>query len=207
MWYPAVIDNPPASEPITSAQVKAQCSIAMSDTSRDAVIAILIPAARAAVQSYCNIRLVSQTVSVHCDGFSDFVRLPEAPIKTFGGIVYVDLEGTEQTLDPSVYEVRKEGLAPSIVLKYGQRWPSIRPGSRIKITATCGWDTVPADLVSALLLTVSKLMSFARDDMTKRREVVEGVGETQWGGVVDASNAIDETVRSLLEPYRNWSLT
>jgi uncharacterized phiE125 gp8 family phage protein len=206
MWYPATIDNPPASEPITNAQVKLQCSIASGDTSRDGIIALLIPAARQAVQNYCGIRLVSQTVSIHCDDFCDFRRVPEAPVKAVSAVTYIDVEGVEQTLATSVYEVRKEGLSPSIVLKHGQRWPSIQPGSRIKVTAVFGWDTIPADIVAALLLSVTKLLAFSRADMMKRKEVVEGIGEKQWGGVADISTALDETTQNLLENYRNWPL-
>jgi len=206
MWYPGVITVVPTAEPITIAQVKLQCSIATGDTSRDGIINLLIPAARQAVQTHCGIRLVEQTVKILCDGFRDFERVPEAPVKSISAITYIDTDGASQTLPGTVYEARIEGLAPSIALKYNQRWPAIQPGSRIEVSAVCGFAAIPADIVSALLLSVSKLMAFSRSDMLKRREVVEGVGETQWGGAVEISGALDDTICGLLEPYRNWPL-
>lgn len=204
MWYPPKVTTPPANEPVSLAEAKAQCGVSGNDS--DAALNIQISAARSFVEAYCGIHIVGQTVEVTCDGFADFCRLPIAPVLTLTAITYVDTAGDPQTLSTDVYQLRDDGLRPRIELKYGQQWPAVRSRNRIKVTATVGYATVPADLKAALLLTISKMFAMSGRDVGVRSETVEGLGSTQWGGIEQVTEQLDNATRSLLENYRTWPL-
>lgn len=204
MWYPAKVTEAPASEPVTLAEAKAQCGVASSD--KDAVLTLLISASRTFVENYCGIRIVSQTVEVECDDWADFRRLSIAPIIDVAAIEYVDTLGVAQTIPTTVYVVNDYSLQPCIALKYNQRWPATQMGSKIKVTATVGYETVPADLKAAILLSISKHFSMSGRDMGVRSEAVEGIGTTQWGGIEQTAGQLDTAATILLENYRMWPL-
>jgi len=206
MWYPATI-KVAGSEPVTPEQAKAQLHIAADDTSQDAAINLAIKGARAYVEAYCGIRIATQTVTAKCDCLADFCRVATAPVQSVNSIIYSAPDGTEQTLPETVFELRNEGLAPSIVLKPGQVWPAIQPGTRIAVEMVAGYDPAPDDLVSAILLRISSVYALSREDLFKRSETVEGVGETVWSGGTDVTAVMDRTVASLLENYRNWAMS
>lgn len=166
MWYPVTIAAP-ATEPVTSAQAKSQCRIGSSETAFDTEITRLVTVARAHVEAYCGARFGSRSATMLCDSFADLVRLPEAPVTAVASITYIDTDGAEQTLATSVYELRASGLDAAIVLKYGQAWPSIRPGSRITVTATVGYSAAPEDVLHAMLL-------FIADSFHQRETAVVG---------------------------------
>lgn len=206
MWYPATVQDPPTSEPVTLQQAKEHCRISANDASRDAELTLLIKSARAVIENHCGIRLMPQTIVVECDCPSDFARFSQAPLKEVVSISYVDSSGTVQTVDDEVYEGRADGLAPSIALMPGKVWPSRLQATRIKVAAKVGYDQVPFDIVAALLLAVGKLLAFSRNDLLLKSEEVEGVGSRSYAGAVDVTGTLDNLVRDLLEPYRNWAL-
>lgn len=167
MWYPSTITVAPTAEPVTLADAQAQC-FAPEDEFK-ATLERLIRSARAHAEVYCNARFAEQTIASECDGFVDFVRLPEAPLKSVTSISYVDAAGDAQTVDGAVFEPHKDGLEPSIGLKPGQAWPRIRVGSRITLTAVYG-GSVPDDVKHAMLLFIDDAFNnranAERDDWT-----------------------------------------
>lgn len=153
MWYPATVTSGPGSEPVSLVRLKEHLRVE-SDDEND-LLNTYITAARSYVESYCGTPLVSRNVTAKCDCFGDFCAVPIVPLTTVSSIVYVDEAGADQTLATSVYEVRTDGLHASIVLKYGQSWPSIRAGSRITVAGAIGYATVPEGIVAALLLLIA----------------------------------------------------
>lgn len=153
MWYPPKTVTTPT-EPVTAAEVKRQCNILHDDD--DALIDGYIAAARDHVENYCGTPLTTRTVEVYCDSFADMARLPVAPAQSVTAIEYTDTAGNEQTLPTSVYEDRFDGLEAGVVTKYGQQWPAIRLGSRIKLTAVVGYATLPASIKHAMLLWIAE---------------------------------------------------
>lgn len=149
-WSAPVVTVPPASEPVTLAQAKAQCRV--TGTDEDTLLTRLITAARSLVESWCGIALESRTVTMACTSFCDFAMLPTGPVSAVSGIAYVDTAGVSQTLSTDVYELRKDGLNASIVLKINQSWPSIQTGSQIVVTAVIGGSPPEAAVHATLLL-------------------------------------------------------
>jgi uncharacterized phiE125 gp8 family phage protein len=151
MWYPSTVSVAPTVEPVTLDQAKQQCRVDATDD--DALLGRLIKAARAHAEEYCNARWAEQTIVSQCDSFADFARLKEGPLKSVTSISYVDSAGGTQTLDEAVYEPRRDGLEPSIVLKPGQAWPRIRHSSRITLTAIYGGQ-VPESIQHGMLIWI-----------------------------------------------------
>lgn len=153
MWYPATITTAASAEPVSVAEVKAQTDITFTDD--DTLIDLLIKGARAFAEKYCGLRFASQAIAVQCDSFADMERFPEAPAASVTSIKYIDVDGSEQTVADTVYELRKDGIEPSIGLKYGQVWPAIQRGSRITVAAVVGYTAAPDDVKRALLLYIA----------------------------------------------------
>lgn len=153
-WLPTVVTVAPASEPVTLAEVKAQCRIDGSDS--DTGLGVYILAARVFVEEYTGIKLVSQTVLMQGRRFCDVAYLPVAPVISVSSVKYLDTDGAEQTLDTSVYELVNTGLQPQIRLKINQTWPAIRCASdAVRVTAVVGYSTIPEPIRAAMLLIIS----------------------------------------------------
>lgn len=154
MWYVSAVTSGPSSEPITLAKLKEHLKVETGD--EDTLLDTYITAARSYIESYCGTPLVSRSITAKCDCFADFANVPLVPLGGVSAVTYVDAAGAAQTLSTAVYEVRSDGLTASIVLKYGQAWPSIQPGSRISVAGTVGYSTVPEAIVAALLLLIAQ---------------------------------------------------
>lgn len=186
-WLPPTVTVEPAEEPVTLAEAKAQCRVL--DDYSDAELTAYIAAARRHVETYCGIKLVSQTVTVKGCRFAALESLPIAPVQSVSNLKYLDTAGTEQTLATSVYEAALDGLAPFIRLKAGQAWPGFMAvPDAIRLTLICGYGDaadVPADIKLAMRLLIA--------DWFRVRE------DTNVGSIV---NPMPNGVRALLENYR-----
>lgn len=205
MWYPASVTAAPASEPVTLAQVKHQCGVAASDRKNDDALGRLIVAERGYVEKYCGIKIVTQTLTLKCDTFCNFARIPIGPLQAVPSITYVDQDGSDQTLDTSIYEVRADGLETSVVLKFGKSWPTIQRGSRITVVAVAGFISVPAELVSAILLRISSKFWVIGIDPSLQREYIDGVIRRDWDHTGNMDSRFEESIENLLENFRCWS--
>ena len=153
-WLPPVVTVEPATEPLTATEVKAQARIDGTDS--DDLLDSYIVAARAFVEDYCGIKLVSQTVVLRCSSFCDLIDLPIAPVTSVASITYLDSAGAEQTLAGTVYEGVLHGLEPHIRLKINQSWPSIRSATdAIRVTVSAGYSTVPEPIKHAMLMLIA----------------------------------------------------
>lgn len=99
-----------------------------------------------------------QTLEAGLDGFiCDPISLPYPPAIAVGGIVYDDVNGVEQVLDPADYEFRGGVIGSA----WGKSWPATRacrgPSRSVRITYQAGYQTVPAPIVVAILMMVGDL--------------------------------------------------
>lgn len=209
MWRATKVIEGPAEEPVTTLAAAQQVGLDADENSRNAELERHIQSARAYVERYCSLRLVTQSIEMVCDSFWDFDQLPEAPLQAITGISYIDISGETQVLAAGVYESHLDDLSPSIARVHGFAWPAIRPGSRIRVAAIAGYGgaaVVPAPIISAILDLVGLSFSLSGKDVLVRMDTVEGIGSRQYGGVVEVSGAVERAVADLLASYRRWPL-
>ncbi|MDQ1183576.1 head-tail connector protein [Agrobacterium larrymoorei] len=157
MWYAATSEaKEPNALAVALAEVKARLLINHEDDDDD--LTAMIREATAYVETYCNIRLLPQTLTCECDGWRDFSRLPDGPISANAVTVinYVDGSGAAQTLSTDAYRVLHDGLEAQIAPKAGKVWPVAHYAERIKLTIDAGYvDAVPCEVRAAILLRVA----------------------------------------------------
>lgn len=150
MWYPPKVVTPPT-DPITVDEAKAHCVVLHADD--DGLFEAYIAAARDYVEKYLGTPLAEQHVEIRCDSFRDFASFPVVPVSDVE-ISYVDTAGASQSVADDAFELRSDGLQASIVPAYGRQWPVPRNGSRITVTATVGYETLPPAVKHAMLLWI-----------------------------------------------------
>jgi len=184
--------TPPAAEPVTLDEAKAQCSITGSD--HDTRLNSLITRARSYVEDYTGRAMITQTFDYYLDNFSTPIALPNAPLQSVTSIKYFDTSGVQQTLDAGVYTVSTVREPGEITTAYEQSWPDIRyiPDA-IVIRFVCGYGAastdVPDTLRHAMLLLISHWF-----------ENTEAQGLSSRYALTN----INFDVAALLDPYRIW---
>jgi uncharacterized phiE125 gp8 family phage protein len=154
----------PASEPLTLVEAKAHLRV--DSSAEDDLITSLIEAARRMAEAYTQRQLVTATYTLTLDDFPDSygdICLPRTPLGSVSSIAYTDVAGDSQTLATTVYEVIDDDVSASVVLKPGQRWPSVQVDKRhaVVVTFTAGYGSsgsdVPESARAAMLLIVGNL--------------------------------------------------
>ncbi len=132
----------PASKPIDV--IEARAHVRQDVTADDALLDTYIRAARRFAQEYCHRTLVATRYKLVLDSFpgptlmgvpagvayslpAHAVLLENGPILAVQSIKYLDMNGTQQTLAPSVYTVDMTGLPGRITPSFGQIWPPVLP--------------------------------------------------------------------------------
>lgn len=152
--------TPPAIEPVTLQEVKDHLRITVADD--DTVLTFLITSAREHIEDMLSRALITQTWELVLDRFPDCIELPYPPLQSVQSILYIDEEGFQQTLAPSVYTADAKRDPGRIVPAYGQQWPSTRREiNAVAITYKAGYGDfeidVPGPIRSALLLMIGHL--------------------------------------------------
>jgi uncharacterized phiE125 gp8 family phage protein len=147
--------TPPASEPVTAADLKAYGRIP-SDAA-DADLVKLIKSAREAAEKHLNRALITQTWELVYDGFPCLpLAMPMPPLATLVSINVTDINGATTALTLSDFIVDVSGVKGSLALKYGKFWPSLIPEyAGVAIRFTCGYGEATA--VPERMATVIKL--------------------------------------------------
>lgn len=149
--------SPPASEPVTVAELKLHARVDISDD--DDLLTGLIQAAREWVEGYTARRLIMRTETLLLDSFPscDRIVIPVAPLQAIGAVTYLDQDGASTTLSSSAYVTDVNGPVGVVALKTGQTWPSLtssqRPVNAVRVAFTSGYasaDAVPASLKLAV---------------------------------------------------------
>lgn len=155
----ASLVTPPASEPVSVADVKAHARI--TETAEDALIGNWITAARQHLESTIGRAFITQTWDVYYDTFAEALLLPYSPLGAITTVTYYDAAGTQQTLSTSVYEAVELWHVARVREKYGQYFPTTRGGNDdVTVRYTCGFGataaSVPAPLKQALTLLAAE---------------------------------------------------
>lgn len=181
----------PAVEPVSVEETKQFCDIDGND--RDGQVAGHIFAARSMAESFMRRAIVTQTWDFTADRdwphacvsgvWQQCIELPLPPLQSVTDITYIDGAGATQTLAPSDYVVRRDGVVGRVVPAYGVTWPAVRDQvAAITVRFVAGWEPekVPDPIRNAVLLQVKALF-----DMDPNH-----------------ADILERAVESLLGPYR-----
>lgn len=158
------IITPPTEEPITLAQVKANCRIDGVDF--DAMISeIFIPSARESAEHETKRALCTQTRELVLDSFPEAFELFGSPIASIESIKFIDQNGDNQTLDPVSYLLDKDSSPGYATPAYGYEWPeTLCVPNAVRVRYVCGYGTaadVPKGIKSWMLLAVGTMVAQA----------------------------------------------
>jgi len=149
--------TPPATEPITLAEMKLHSRIDGNDD--DTLINTLITAARMQIEQMASHRMVTQTLALSIDDFPDSgILYLEGPVQSVSSIQYYDLDGDLQTWGNELYQVDITANPGRVMPAYDETWPDyLDDYNSIVVTyvAGCGnANEVPAILKQAIKLLV-----------------------------------------------------
>lgn len=187
---------------------EAKALLRVTGSADDAIITTLIAAATGHLDGWSGIlgrALVSQTWRQDFCGFKDKMRLPLAPAASIVGVTYQDVADNQQALSSSAYSLYSDAIGPYLARKSSYAWPSTYDRvDSVSVTYVAGTAAVdlPPPIKLAITLMVARTYQFARSDLMLKREVVQGVGEFEYGGGVDVTKAIDNSIMEMIAPYR-----
>lgn len=155
--YALEVITGPATEPATIGEMRAH--LRMQDDSPDSteLTDIWIPAARELIEKSFDLRFISQTVRMYVDSFpmDRYFEIPLSPVTAVSWVKYLDGNGAEQTLDPSVYSVDVKRRVARVCLKPFYFWPFTQVElNAVRVQFVVGWanrTAMPATMRAALL--------------------------------------------------------
>lgn len=180
------VSTPPATEPVTMAEVKAQIGRDVNNATYDTELNGYIKAARVAAEAYTQRAIINQVWHVHLDAWPhdrkyrepwwDGVRqgavsalYPTASVYTLPGgvlqnvvqIVSIDADDVETVFAAARYYVDTTAIPGRIALKSGWSWPTTnRPINGLRIEQTVGWtdeSEVPQQFKQGMLWHIQSM--------------------------------------------------
>jgi uncharacterized phiE125 gp8 family phage protein len=181
----------PTDYPVSLDYAKSHLNI--DHTNDDAYIDLLLLSATTAAENIMNRRLMPQTWKAYIDEWpsEDYITLPFGQLKTVTSVKYLTQAGVETTVAATDYITDTTSDPGRVVLKYNKSWPSddLYVANSIYIQFTCGYTTVPAPIMAAILLMVG-------DSYAHRESVVIG------NAIMMAE--VPGYITNLLASYRLW---
>lgn len=188
---------------MTRALAKSHLRIPIALTDDDSYVDNLIAAAVPVVELLTNRKLINQEWEMFLDEFPQDggeIEIPYPPLLAVSEVKYFDINGAEQTLSSTVYQVDDKALVGSVKLKNGQYWPStqFKKVNAVKVKFTCGYyDPEDTDLTEAQQL--KKLPKAIRQALL----LLIGTWYENRETVIVGTNAmkIPNTIEMLVAPY------
>ncbi len=160
-----VVVKPPV-EPVTVAELKAQCRIDVDD--EDTLLDIYISAAREWAEKFCQRAIVEQTVEWALDAWPcGSVELPWGDVIEVESVTYTDQDGVAQVWNAAEYEVETYSELARLYPAFGYSFPAARcePGA-VVVRYRAGYapddgsptdytGNVPAAIKAAILMTAA----------------------------------------------------
>jgi uncharacterized phiE125 gp8 family phage protein len=154
----AIVTTPPASEPVTLEEARAQ--VRLTGGAEEPLVGRLVAAARAHVERTTRRALMTQGWRLYLDGWPPgrVVRLPVAPVASVETVTVYDGDGVPVALDPQTY--RLDGAAEPPRLKVAAGAPAGISGfNGIEIDFTAGYGAAPANVPQPLRQAVLMLVA------------------------------------------------
>lgn len=151
------VTTQPASEPVTLDFIKSFLKV--DGSSEDALIAVLITAARQQAERYCQIAIMPQTITETFPRFYSYgLRLSISPLVGVTSISYLDLIGDTQTLSTEIYDADTNVWPPHIYrIPYNDFPQTYAVPDAVTVVYSAGYanaDAVPNQIKMAIALMV-----------------------------------------------------
>jgi uncharacterized phiE125 gp8 family phage protein len=178
------LTTPPAIEPFTIAEAKAQ--IRSVQDKEDGLVYSYIKAARHAAEEYLGRGLLTQSWTFASSDFTDVIPLPMAsPLQSVTSVKYYDANGTQQTLATSGYTVDTISRPGRIAVAANQTWPTLqafRKVNRVEIVYVVGWTSAALipDSIKQGMRVVIGYVEADRDGMDPAAEQALRVAKLFW---------------------------
>lgn len=196
----------PDTEPLSADEVRAQLGIGTEIT--DATLEAFITAARQQLDGPDGLlgrALITQRWQGDLDDFpcnNGNIEIPLPPLQEIVSLTYINSDGDTVTMvEDDDYRLRL-GARPYITTISDGVWPS---SGGVTVTFLAGYgddgDTVPGPIKQAMVMLISNYRSMSARNLFVSREVVDGIGETQYVVSDNAGQAVDATVKSLVSRY------
>lgn len=178
--------TPPAEEPITLAEAKAQCRIDADETAEDAFLQSLIQSAREIAEHLTGRALVTQTLELVLDAFPAAFVLRRPPTIAIESVKFLDSTGTQQTINPADTLLDKDSEPGYLVPAYGKTWPDSFPvpnAVRVRYTAGYGGAAeVPQSIKAWMKLMIGT--AYANRETVLAGQITT-LGRQYWDALLD----------------------
>ena len=162
-----VLVTPPAIQPVTLAEAKAQCRV--EDASEDTLIGVLIDAATAHFDGWTGVLgrcLAEQTWRQDFDSWARPLRLPLWPVISVTSVTYLDANGDSQTVASANYTLRRDAGGAVVDFLDTYDFPTLQTSTpaAVSVTYVAGYadsedetpvSTAPAPIRQAMLLLIA----------------------------------------------------
>jgi len=176
--------------PVSLDEIKANLNLYTDFTDDDELLDGLISVAVDYVENFTRRALLTQTITLTCDGFPLYFEVERPVLQSVTSIQYIDSDGNTQTLDSSKYTVDTASIPARIVEAYGETWPStqgvINSVTIIYVAGYTSAENVPKQIKQAIKILVG---DFYKD----RESYVVGVSSV---------SELPHTAKVLLRPYQ-----
>jgi len=150
--------TPPATEPVTLAEMKLHSRIDVDED--DALVTSLIIAARMQIEQMANTKLITQTLALSIDSLPDSgILYLDGPVQSVTTFEYTDLDGNLQEWDDTLYQVDITANPARLMPIYDEDYPDILDDyNSIIVTYIAGYGNaaaVPAIIKQAIKMLVA----------------------------------------------------
>jgi uncharacterized phiE125 gp8 family phage protein len=183
----------PAVEPVTLAEAKAYLRVEHDDD--DEVISALIAGARVHIEAQTRRALITQTWRLTRDVWpiDGRILILPAPLRELAAARVVMLNGSSQSISPSVFSADRAGAPAILAFGLGALPMSDRPVAGIELDIEVGYGDTPADVPAPLRQAIRFLLA----------HWYENRGATTIGHEVAV---LPYTITALIAPYRVLAL-
>jgi len=197
----------PTQEPVTLQEVKEY--LRLEDSVDERNLQPMVEAARSYAEEYMNRALMSQTLVLYLDSFSDkddplwegvrtgpymnfhkdYIVLPKSPVSSVTSLKTYDDEDTATTFAASRYYVDTASVPARIVLRTGESFPTaLRVANAIEVTYVAG-STSPYSVPEPIRLGVLQHIAFLYEHRGDMGEYLQ-------------ARSVPPMIKTMYAPYR-----
>ncbi len=190
------IVTPPASLPVTLAEVKEHMRVTFTD--HDDLIGIYLNSSVALIEQILQRKLITQTWKMFLDSWPTSIKVLFGDLQSVTHIKYTDIDEAQETFAGTNYNVDINSVPGRVVLKDSVVWPTVTLNATnpIEIQFVSGYGDastdIPPDIRGAILLTVAHFYE-TREHVLVSDIKLMTVEDIPW------------TTKTLLQNHRVWN--